>query len=445
MGSDVFMNRLLSTVVSVPLIVSLAACNANGSKEGDSVQQVQENKDPVTLNVLNTLPGLSDEEFQKLIAEPVKAKKPNITLNMFRLEKGQTMEDLITAGQIPDMIYTGPYIRAAFIDTEVALDLSSHLKKYNIDISGLEPTILQAIKDYDEKGAIYSLPFTKSTYALWYNKGIFDKFGVAYPKDGMTWDDAIGLAKQLTRQVDGVQYYGLGAVNNEIRIFGAPLSLEVIDPKTNSPIFSPQWKNVFDKAMEIYGIQGNKPQVLTNALLDPFLKDKNVAMAAYWTAGMMAGLPNAVNSGLEWDVVQIPTFAEAPGKNMQPDYHQFIVSGVSKHIDAAVEVLKITLSEEVQTKATRLGKLTTLNNSAITEQFGADLPFAKGKNLQGILKGTNAKMVVQTDYNRFVWGALNRSFRTVYDGKQDVNSALRQAEEEAAKLIAAEKERKQQK
>lgn len=80
------------------------------------------------------------------------------------------------------------------------------------------------------------LPLFRNIQATFYNKGIFDKFGVPYPKDGMTYDEAIELAKKVTRSVDGVQYYGLFPGNPAIQL--GQLSQTFLDGKTDEPLLS---------------------------------------------------------------------------------------------------------------------------------------------------------------------------------------------------------------
>jgi multiple sugar transport system substrate-binding protein len=48
------------------------------------------------------------------------------------------------------------------------------------------------------QGASYFLPKDFSPLAVYYNKKIFDEYGVAYPEDGWTWEQFLDTAQQLT-------------------------------------------------------------------------------------------------------------------------------------------------------------------------------------------------------------------------------------------------------
>src|SRR5699024_2050658 len=56
-------------------------------------------------------------------------------------------------------------------------------------------------------GAFYALPYRASSYALFYNKKIFDEKGVPYP-DNLTWDEYADLALQLTSGEGADKFYG---------------------------------------------------------------------------------------------------------------------------------------------------------------------------------------------------------------------------------------------
>ncbi|WP_197035503.1 ABC transporter substrate-binding protein [Paenibacillus sp. UNC451MF] len=430
-----FMKRSKIHLLVFPFLLLLAAGCSNGGGEMTSADKVDDGKPkaPVTLKVLFSNPGMTDEIFQQLIAEPVKQLYPHISFETIKFQPDFGLNELISAGEIPDLIYATPYIQS-MLDSDIPLDLTEQLKKHNIDTSRFNPTIMDAIKSFGTKGEIYSLPYMSQSFALWYNKSIFDRFGVPYPKDGMTWDEAIELSKKLARVENGVQYRGMVATHGGIATFASSLSIELVDPKTSNALVSDHWNAVFAKGKALYDVVENRPLKLNASNVQLFVKDKTLAMAPYWTGGMIGNL--ALVKDLDWDVVQAPSFTEAPDKYYQVDYHQFVVSKTTKHIDDVMDVLKVIVSDEVQAKAARMGKETVLTNQSIIDQFAQDLDFVKGKNLKGIFKSQPSNMIYQSKYNGAVSGAINAAFNDVFEGKSDINSALRKAKEEADKKVA---------
>lgn len=67
-------------------------------------------------------------------------------------------------------------------DKNQLLDLTDYIAKDNVDLSLYNGAAEQLQMD----GKQYSLPFRRDWYVLYYNKDLFDKAGVEYPKDDMT-------------------------------------------------------------------------------------------------------------------------------------------------------------------------------------------------------------------------------------------------------------------
>lgn len=76
------------------------------------------------------------------------------------------------------------------------VDLTKMLKNNKINLAPYGPSFLDTAAM--ENGKYYALPYRSSAYALFYNKDIFDKEKIAYPKQ-MTWDEYGKLALKLTK------------------------------------------------------------------------------------------------------------------------------------------------------------------------------------------------------------------------------------------------------
>jgi multiple sugar transport system substrate-binding protein len=441
------MKKSLIRMSAFVLLGGLAAGCENGGVQPmqvqSSPQELKVSTEPVTLSILIAVPGLTDADFTTLIAEPLKKKYPYITLEPSRPGAGQSLVDLITAGTIPDLMYGHLGNLSNYTqELKVPADLTPLMKKFNVDESRFDPLVMETIKGLGNKGQINSLPFTQNTFALWYNKGIFDRFGAPYPKDGMTWEDAIALARLVTRSEGGIQYRGLDIYNNNtIRTIETQLSLNVIDPKTEKAFVSEKWKDVFQLAMTIYDIPGNKPASLSpNNVVPAFLKERTLAMAPTFTNAMLSQLSEADSTGLDWDVAQTPSYKEVPNTSFEFDVHQLFISEASKYKEQAFQVIQFATSDEVQLTANKQGKYSALNNQEIRRQYAADIPYVKGKNLQGIFKSKSAKLPAYSKYSPFVNQAIDQAFRDVFSGKTtDINSALRETEEAANLKIEQEK------
>lgn len=58
-------------------------------------------------------------------------------------------------------------------------------------------------------GKLYSMPYAIKTYAIIYNKEIFDNAGVPYPENGWTWDEFTDTALEVTSGEGADKIYGV--------------------------------------------------------------------------------------------------------------------------------------------------------------------------------------------------------------------------------------------
>ncbi len=68
------------------------------------------------------------------------------------------------------------------------------------DIKDFYPESLEGWGKY--KGRIYGLPSDVDIYAMYYNKTMFDKYGIRYPDDTWDWDKFLEAARKLSKDLD---------------------------------------------------------------------------------------------------------------------------------------------------------------------------------------------------------------------------------------------------
>lgn len=84
------------------------------------------------------------------------------------------------------------------------LELNDFITKDNLDLS----VYSGAAEQLQVEGKSYSLPYRSDWYVLYYNKDIFDKAGVSYPSNDMTWTEYEELARKLTSGEGSEKIYG---------------------------------------------------------------------------------------------------------------------------------------------------------------------------------------------------------------------------------------------
>jgi multiple sugar transport system substrate-binding protein len=286
------------------------------------------------------------------------------------------------------------------------------------------------MKMFGNNGEMYGIPNGAASVALFYNKDIFDKFGVSYPKDGMTWDEVYELARKLTRQDGGIQYSGFQEGYGHLFPVNQ-LSQGYIDPKTNKAVLNnDNWKKIIDNFARFHRIDGNS--FLPN-FVDLFWMEGRVAMIAAQSGGSW-GIANT--TPINWDLVELPRFKDAPkaGPGLQLPF--YAIANTSKNRDQAFLAAAYIGSEEFQKEFAKHGYAPPIKIDNLLEVLGKNDPKLAGKNVKAAVPLESAASPYPfNSYFSEVPGFLNAAYTSVVNGQKDLNTALRDAEEGANKKI----------
>jgi multiple sugar transport system substrate-binding protein len=430
------MKRVFVLLLTAALFSMISACGGGTESAGEVTLNpveptVDESPVTVTFFILSAALKMEDNEFKAWVADPVKKKYPNITMQYMVADKGTSVESMIGAGTVPDIVWAAPGAFIQVKELNLFTDLSQFIKKYKFDMGRLESAVTDSVKSYGKQGEILYLPSYIKSAALYYNKDIFDKFAVDYPKDGMTWDQTLELAKKVSRTDGGVQYQGFG-FNVGFMMQNNQLSAPFVDPKTNKALLdSDKWKTWFNTMKGFYE-NGNIVGDTNN-----FFKDKTLAMFA--DQNIISTLVDPANITLNWDMVTLPSFKEAPGVGIQLNSPGYFITPSSKVKDQAFQAISVLLSDESQATQARLGRDSVLKDPAIKKQLGNDLSMLRNKNTAAFYKNKIASTPDITLYDGTARTVLGAKFNAVTSGQTDVNTALREAAEEATQKIEAQK------
>jgi multiple sugar transport system substrate-binding protein len=449
-GGVVLQKRKLTVTLSLALVLSMmaSACGKGGTSTtesaGEASKEPKKNAaaEPAELTFF-TMGGESQDSFNDRYGNAIRKQFPNYTIKYIRSEKGTTLPELIASGTKIDIYYDsiGNFSDGLF-GYQMQYDMSDLIKKSGIDLTKFEPTLIDAMREISG-GKMYGLPVYNTNLILFYNKAVFDKFGVSYPKDGMTWDETLELAKKLNRKDGDKQYLGL-SVSPTHMLRMNQFSQPYVDPKTNKPVLdNEKWRKLYQTTMiDPAQDQGYKDRIteLKNDLpyRDALLKDQTLGMFVFLSA-----MPFTVAeeiTPLNWDMVSLPTFKEKPGIGSQAYPTYFSITSMAGNKDAAIEVMKFLTSADYQTDLSKKGTMPVLKDESIIKVFGQDTKF-KGKNFNAAFYNKFAPISAKTIYDVTVEKSYTKQIGLMAKGEIDINTAFRAAIEEAEKGITEVKAR----
>jgi ABC-type glycerol-3-phosphate transport system substrate-binding protein len=394
--------------------------------------------EPVELAVFYNA-GSPESLFNERWGDDLRKKFPHISFKYIVKEKGTNFTNLMTSGVEVDLYIDSIGAIAAptgLFDLQAQFDMTELAKKHGLDLSRLEPTSLDMIKQF---GGLYGIPVHTTSLVLYYNKEIFSRFGVPFPKDGLTWDNVNELSKQLTRKDGDKEYIGL-AVSPAHYFRMNQLSLPYVDAKTNkSAINTDAWKGllqtVFFNPMQGSQYQAKIKEIKKIPTTDMFSKTREAAMLVYFVDFKNT---DPAMKEFDWDTVTVPTFKDKPGIGAQTYPTYFSITNNSKKKDAAMQVINYVVSDEFQQKMSRQGlSLPVLNDDKVKKMFAEENEF-KNKNNQAVFKYPFAPVSIKTKYDARAEAQLNKALLDTASGTTDINSALRAAQEAADKAIEAD-------
>lgn len=412
---------------------------ADTSSENQTAIKQEESAEPVELvfYALSVLSG-TDEEKAEQYTSFVQEKHPHISFKFINAQGDQAIDKYILTNEPMDVVFGSFSVFVSHKDKNILGDMTPLVKKHGFDLETIEQPYVDLIHEFDD-GKLPLLPIYDLRLGLYYNKELFDKFAVPYPADGLTWNEMLEVAKQLTRSDDGVVYRGFATGSAGGGIPVNQYSLAVYDSDTGkASINTEQWKRYFDAVIPFFTLPGYEPDSEVMAYGNQ-LKMFEEGTAAMVLAFNSYGAFNLPALDLDWDVVSLPEMDDLRGVGAQP-YPVYIgLSSTTKHPDEAFLAISALLSLEAQiARSSQFGIFSPLKNPDAKAAFGQATMW-EGKNIAAFTNQVPAPPApfVRGEYKRIGESMLNAAFMSVVMGEKDINTALREAEELANAEIEA--------
>lgn len=411
----------------------LAACSEEKSGEepntgGESKDPVAPVQEPVELDVFYMWSGYTKEEFMDDYGNHIVNKYPYISINWIQNEAGTTLADVIAAKTNIDMVLTTNNAYLVLEEHGFSGDVTDLAKKYQYDFGKMDPGVYEVLKAAGG-GNPPGIPYKANSLGFFYNKDVFDKFGVDYVTDGMTWDEVYEKAKLLTRVEGDTTYRGLGIRNTNF-INLNQLSLPLYDASGKKAAFDSQpWKDYLENFIRFYQLpsyDANLETIDFSNVYDMFVKDQTLAMLIQQNSDWPR-VERGVN--INWDAVTFPSFASHPGVGPQPEIVFFALPDVSKNRDAAFLAMASLTDDEQVIQSAKKGAAPVMKGQQFRDIYGSEAPDLKGKNAIALIPSTYANSIALSNYNGWATGSTYQAMVAVMLGEKDMNTALRESVE----------------
>jgi len=310
----------------------------------------------------------------------------------------QKIHLLFASNTAPDVIFINNQYLPIYANAGVLENLTIYDKEFEF-----EKFYKKSLSTMTWNEKIYAVPRDISNLVIFYNKDIFDKYGVKYPDKDWTFTDYLEIAKKLTHkpQIFGVSFeedplYYLPYITSS-GFEGVPYYNQV---KDNSGLkFYADLRNKYNVAPK-----ANESASATMAQL--FLQGR----VAMHLSGRWLVPKYRQEAKFDWDVVEFPK--GSAGSIMPMDSSGWAISKSSKHKSEAVKLVQYLLSEKSLNEFAKSGLIVPARIESANSKYFLD--GQKPKNAKVFLDVVNTSSPT----------AVTVNYREILDELKAKNEAL---------------------
>jgi multiple sugar transport system substrate-binding protein len=204
------MRSLRAGIGIVAAALLLTACSGVGSNGGSDAIDTSTKPADVKGNVSYAIWDVNQQPAMEALIKDFNKTYPNVNVKLQLTAYGQYFTKLQTQGSsktLPDVFWmNGPNFQL-YASNGLLAKLAPFEKAGLVDTADY-PKAMNDIYTLD--GEQYGIPKDFDTIAVFYNKDILERAGVAAPTSKWTWDDYRAIAKQITEKLGSEGIIGSG-------------------------------------------------------------------------------------------------------------------------------------------------------------------------------------------------------------------------------------------
>lgn len=335
----------LSLLLIAALVLTIVGC---GSNNADTPSSTNGNEKVV----LEYYTWTDEEVYMKKVVDAFNAQHSDIEVHMNTISNNSNeyntkiMTNLSGGSKMDVYSINGTSSLGLYSSKNQVLDITDRIKEANLDVGAYGPSF-QDITEVLTKGKYYALPYRTSQYALFYNKAIFDREGIAYPTQ-LTWEKYAELAKSLTKgEGAGKQWGGYYADWITAPLGALQAGTTVLDDRLDDVA---NWLDFLDRIY--YKDQSHMSYKQMKSESTDWIKQfesGNVAMLVNgeWTINMLKADKADGKTDIEFDMAPLPLPEGTNDSITVGGVSTFIgINPASENIDAAFKFVQFVTGEE---------------------------------------------------------------------------------------------------
>ena len=320
------------------------------------------------------IPAVSTEKTTLVFAAPVspeiresyqqifrvfQRRNPGIQVRFFPSVGGRyesRLQTQILAGQAPDVMFFQGNLFKGWVVDDMFLCIDDLVKAEAYDLQAFFRQPLERCY-VDER--LFGLPMHWGTRVIYYNKSLFEQYGVVYNDETWDWDTFLDAAKKMSVDLDG---------DGKLDIFGCRLSSSVTDA------FASIWANggrIFSEDGRRCVINSTQARqalewwagLWTDHYIQPAAADLDrsagsAGLFAEGKVGMMVSNPRRASKmrhirRFKWGIAYMPTCPRTGKRSTRFYSDMYVIYSKTRHPEAAWKLLKFLVGPTGQRLVSR--------------------------------------------------------------------------------------------
>ena len=311
-------------------------------------------KDTKTIIEFASWGSKSETDILKPLLSEFEKNNPDIKVDFMHIPQNyfQKIHLLFASNTAPDVIFINNLYLPVYANAGLLEELSVNGTFYP-----------QALEALSWKGKLYAIPRDVSNLVIYYNKDLFDKKNIPYPKNDWTLDNFLETAKKLTdKNTFGISF-------EEDPLFYLPYLMSNGGGILPDEISKPESQNAITFYADLrkkYHVAPLKSESASATTAQMFLQQRiGMYLSGRWMVPKLR--EEAV---FDWDIVQFPKGTN--GSIVQLDASGWAVSKQSEHKNEAKKLIEFLSSKESSEKFAQSGLIVPAREDAANSEYFLD-------------------------------------------------------------------------
>jgi len=365
------LGKALLGALTVSLVALLAACGSSSANKSDSSDNGSNSSKVTTISFWHGMTGPYQKALNEVISDFNKSQSKYKVVGTAQGNYTTLQQKIMAAAKskslpvIAQTTYTTvpDYSKQGFIEPLDAYMIDGSNKLTSADLKDIYPAFLNSSK---YEGKYYSIPMSKSTRILYYNKGLMDKLGVKMPT---SWEDIQKIGDQIKSK-------GVAAIGFDKSF---DMEFEGLARQAGNPLISSSLK---------VNVDSKKTLEAANLIMDmvnngtaktageDIYGDKNFTSGkTLFYAGSSAGITHMKQGApkdLDWGTMPLPSYKGKKATELAGNDIVMFKSATADQKKAAWAFMKYLMSKPVTAKWAELTGYVPLRKSALEDQSFQD-------------------------------------------------------------------------